>query len=140
MAVEICSHKWDLLSLIGLLSFAAKVVPPGRTFLRRMIDLSTSLSSLDSAVTLTDSFIKDMWWHSFIELWNGHSLQLYIDSAGSVGYGAYFQGHWFNGMWCAGDMSKSIQWKELYPMVLAATTWGQLWTRRRILFSVIMKP
>ena len=139
--------KRELLSLIGLLSFAAKVVPPGRTFLRRMIDLSASLSSLDSTVTLTDSFSKDIvWWHSFIESWNGRSffmspkwlpntaLQLYTDSAGSVGYGAYFQGHWFNGKWCTGDMSKSIQWKELYPIVLAAATWGQLWTRKRILF------
>ena len=112
-----------------------------------MIDLSASLSSLDSTVTLTDPFFKDiMWWHSFIESWNGRSffmspkwlpntaLQLYTDSAGSVGYGAYFQGHWFNGKWCTGDMSKSIQWKELYPIVLAAVTWGQLWTRKRILF------
>ena len=32
--------KSELLSLIGTLSFAAKVVPAGRTFLRRMIDLS----------------------------------------------------------------------------------------------------
>ncbi len=32
--------KWDLLSLLGLLHHAAKVVPPGRTLLRRMIDTS----------------------------------------------------------------------------------------------------
>ena len=35
-----CS-KWELLSLIGTLSFADKVVPAGRTFLRSMIDLSS---------------------------------------------------------------------------------------------------
>ena len=34
--------KRDLLSLIGSLSFACKVVKPGRIFLRRLIDLSTS--------------------------------------------------------------------------------------------------
>ena len=34
--------KKDLLSLIGLLSFACKVIKPGRTFLRRLIDLSTT--------------------------------------------------------------------------------------------------
>ncbi len=36
-----CSKR-NLLSLIGKLAFAAKVVPPGRTFLRRLIDLSTT--------------------------------------------------------------------------------------------------
>ena len=40
------------LSLIGHLSFAAKVVPPARTFLRRMIDLSSSQPTLDSTITL----------------------------------------------------------------------------------------
>ena len=35
--------KRELLSLIGSLSFAAKVVKPGRLFLRRLIDLSTSV-------------------------------------------------------------------------------------------------
>ena len=32
--------KRELLSLLGMLHHAAKVVPPGRTFLRRMIDTS----------------------------------------------------------------------------------------------------
>ena len=139
--------KRDLLSLIGLLSFAAKVIPPGRTFLRRMIDLATTMASLDTTITLTASFTQDLtWWHDFIDTWNGRSffmspkwlpntaLELYTDSSGSIGYGAYFQGHWFNGKWCANDLPKSIQWKELYPIVLAAATWGHLWSTKRILF------
>ena len=36
--------KRELLSLIGKLSFAAKVIRPGRIFLQRLIDLSTSVS------------------------------------------------------------------------------------------------
>ena len=36
--------KRELLSLIGSLAFAAKVIPAGRIFLRRLIDLSTSAS------------------------------------------------------------------------------------------------
>ena len=31
-------------------------------------------------------------------------------------------------------MPKSIQWKELYPIVTAAATWGHLWSTKRILF------
>ena len=42
--------KQQLLSLIGTLSFAAKVVPPGRTFLRRMIDLSTTVRGLSQHI------------------------------------------------------------------------------------------
>ena len=36
--------KRELLSLIGLLQHAAKVVVPGRTFVRRLINLSSSRS------------------------------------------------------------------------------------------------
>ena len=139
--------KRELLSLIGLLSFAAKVVPPGRSFLRRMLDLAHSQPLLDSTVTLTDPFFKDLhWWHSFLESWNGRSflmsprwlpnsvLRLFTDSSGSIGYGAYFQGHWFNGRWPQHVLHRSIQWKELFPIVLAAATWGPQWSTKRILF------
>ena len=44
--------KRDLLSLIRLLSFAAKVVKSGRTFLRRLIDLSSSVSRLSHHISL----------------------------------------------------------------------------------------
>ena len=39
-------RKRDLLSLIGFLAFACKVVKPGRIFLRRLIDLASSVDSL----------------------------------------------------------------------------------------------
>ena len=31
-------------------------------------------------------------------------------------------------------MPKSIQWKELYPLLLTAATWGHLWLTKHILF------
>ena len=45
--------KRELLSLIGSLSFASKVVKPGHMFMRRLIDLSTSVSLLHHHLTLT---------------------------------------------------------------------------------------
>ena len=139
--------KQQLLSLIGTLSFAAKVVPPGRTFLRRMIDLSTTVRGLSQHIVLDTNFKRDLaWWSEYLTSWNGASfflqpqwslapdLTLYTDSSGTIGFGAYFQGSWFQGHWDEEDAPKSIQYKELYPIVLAAHTWGAQWRRKKVLF------
>lgn len=47
--------KRELLSLIGSLSFTAKVIPAGRLFLRRLIDLSTSVPKLHHRIKLNAS-------------------------------------------------------------------------------------
>ena len=52
--------KRELLSLIGKLSFAAKVIPAGCIFLRRLIDLSTSVKKLHHHITLTASVRADI--------------------------------------------------------------------------------
>ena len=138
-------RKQELLSLIGTLSFAAKVVPAGSTFLRRMIDTATTVPSLQDDIQLSESFRLDLeWWQAFATPWNGRSfflrpgwtpspdLELYTDSSGSIGYGAYCQGSWFNGHWSQEQLHHSIQWKEVYPIVLAVSVWGRRWTTLRI--------
>ena len=52
--------KRELLSLVGTLSFAAKVVPPGRTFIRRLIDLSCIVESLDGTITFDEDARPDI--------------------------------------------------------------------------------
>eukprot|EP00731_Ephydatia_muelleri_P014011 Em0007g1321a len=102
--------KRELLSLIGKLSFAAKVVPAGRLFLRRLIDLSTTVRKLHHHISLNAEARADIrWWDSFLPSWNGvamfldpewtaaDSLQLYTDASGSLGFGAYFNCAWFRG-------------------------------------------
>ena len=55
--------KRELLSLIGSLSFAAKVVQPGRTFLRCLLDLSCTVHRLDTSLSLSDEAKLDIqWW------------------------------------------------------------------------------
>ena len=105
-----CSKR-ELLSLIGTLSFAAKVVPAGRTFIWRLIDLSTAASAMSARIAIDEEARLDIaWWHRFAADWNGKSffhdqpwsrspdLQLFTD-ASSEGYGGYFQGDCFIEKW-----------------------------------------
>ena len=138
--------KRDLLSLIGKLAFACKVVPPGRIFLRRLIDLSTTVGPLHHHVTLNHEARADLrWWLRFLPPWSGTSLfleshwspapdmELYTD-ASNLGYGAYWAGKWFNNTWTTPQAHHTIAWKELFAILVACSTWGALWARKRIVF------
>ena len=66
--------KRDLLSLIGQLQHACQVVKPGRSFFRRMIDLSTTVRELHHFVCLNEGFRSDLEWWAMFTGWNGVSL------------------------------------------------------------------
>ena len=67
--------KRELLSLLGVLNHACKAVWQGRSFLRRLIDLASSVRKLDHFVCLNASAQSDIcWWHHFAESWNGISM------------------------------------------------------------------
>ena len=59
---KVHQKKKDLLSLIGSLSFACKVVKCGRFFLRRLIDLSTTVHSLLHHISINSEARKDIQW------------------------------------------------------------------------------
>ena len=94
------SRKRDLLSLIGSLSHACKVVRAGCA-LRKLIDLSTTAKQLDHFVRLNQDACLDIeWWACFIQPWNGVSLIETVmikqpgfivvsDASGSWGCGAF---------------------------------------------------
>ena len=64
--------KRELLSLIGKLSFAAKVVPAGRLFFRRLINLSTKARRLHHYLHINAASRMDiLWWKEFLPIWNG---------------------------------------------------------------------
>ena len=67
--------KRELLSLIGKLSHACKVVQAGRIFLRRMIDTSMKARNSDHWVRFYAEFQADlMWWEGFLSSWNARSM------------------------------------------------------------------
>ena len=60
-------RKRELLFLIGKLSIACKVVPSGRIFLHRLIDLSTSVEKLHHPLPLMQEAKLDLkWWLDYL--------------------------------------------------------------------------
>lgn len=144
------SYKWcrkkDLQSLIGLLHHACKVVWPGRTFLRRMINLISCFRNDSHPIRLNGEFKKDLhWWLDFFSQWNGIIFFLFpdlvpppkfsvgSDASGTIGYGAHMNSEWYNRQWIPHQLCLSIAYKELFPVVLAAELWGVQWSWQRIL-------
>ena len=63
-----------------------------------------------------------------------HHLELYTDASSTVGFGAYWDGAWFSQPWPSLLMSKPIDWKELYAIIMACEVWGKHWRGKRLLF------
>ncbi len=139
--------KHQLLSLIGKLAFACKVIPAGRIFLRRLLDTAHSVEGLEEQVAITKETVLDVrWWLRFASDWNrvaffiepswtpAHEFNLFTDATGHLGYGAYWNGHWFSKTWSSNLLDMSIEWKELYAIVMACETWGKHWSGKRLLF------
>ena len=58
-------------------------------------------------------------------------LDLYTD-ASNTAIGGFYNGHWFVEL--VANLEHSINWRELYAVVLAAATWGSQWRGKQILF------
>ena len=130
----------SLQSVIGSLSFVCKAVPPGRAFLRRLIDLTLGVKHAWHKIRLTkgarcDLKMWDVFLHNFNgsaiipeQFWcEGRDLQFFTDASGEIGFGGYFRGEWFQGRWPAACKSAkhSIAWLEFFPVVVAVVVWGE---------------
>ena len=95
-----------LQSLIGSLNFLCKAIAPGRTFLRRLIGLTTGLNKPFHTVRISKGARLDLLiWLQFLINFNGVSafrslhwesnevLALFTDAAAGIGFGAYFGGN-----------------------------------------------
>ena len=140
--------KRAILSLVGTLQHATKIVRPGRTFLRRMYMTASKVRELHYFVHLSKEFRSDLsWWHVFLDNWNGLSLMRYMkatprhhysiqtDASGTWGCGAYFQGHWLQWKWPAQWVPVNIMAKELAPIVLSCCVWGPRLAKHSVLFE-----
>ena len=141
----VCRRK-ELESLISLLNHACKVVRPGRSFIRHLIDLlhqTGSRPSGDSWIILNSACRADLaWWTKLVEMWNGKSflqlthflptVELTTDSSGTWGCGAWYKQSWFQVSWDHRADEFSIATKELIPIVLAGEVWRLGWHGSRM--------
>ena len=145
--------KRDLLSLIGKLSFACKVIRPGRIFLRRLIDVSTKVDRLHHHIDLDSEARADIkWWVDNIHHLNREAtilqpditlnahLMLYTD-ASDLGLGAIFGGKWIQSSWPYNiSDTTSIDYRELLAIIASCLTWGHHWRGKRILIYTDNQP
>jgi hypothetical protein len=127
----------ELQSLVGLLNFATAVVIPGRTFLRRLYDLTVGIKKQSHVIRLTVSARADLeGWYLFMRTFNGKSLflfdnvissdsiKMFSDAAASVGFAAVLGSRWIADSWRPEFQSHHINTLELFPIVLAVELWG----------------
>ena len=138
-------RRRQLESLIGLLHHACQVVRPGRTFLRRMIDLLKTPSATKGHhhIRLNAGFRADLgWWNAFVERWNGVSILpdrerlgavvVTSDASGGWGCGAWSESEWFQWQWTEEAREFHISFKELFAENLACATWAESWRGRKV--------
>ncbi len=142
--------KRDLLSLLGHLNFAMRIIPQGRSFVSRLLDLSKTVKELHETIILDPGCLSDIrFWSLFLDEWNGisffyndksetsASIEFFTDAAPSVGFGGFFKGEWFSEAWPKEMLNlpsacKSTALFELYPIVVASLLWGSKWSRKQI--------
>ncbi|KAG1927366.1 proline-rich protein 36-like [Pimephales promelas] len=106
-----CSKR-ELLSMLGHLNFAMRIIPQGRPFISHLLFLASSVHALEDLISITPACRDELGlWITFLKQWNGLSffykdlisspldIQLFTDAAPSVGFGGFYQGRWFASTW-----------------------------------------
>ncbi|XP_041102689.1 uncharacterized protein LOC121313986 [Polyodon spathula] len=149
--------KRDLLSLLGHFNFAICIIPQSRTFISRLLALSSSAKNLNPHIKIPAEARKDIeMWINLLSNWNGlslfyddfisapHDLALFTD-ASSTGFSGFQGSEWFFSAWPPEiqtllPQEKSTALLEIYPIVAAALLWGHQWSRKSIIFFSDNKP
>ena len=126
------------------------MVPPGRPLLQRIIQLTHKVTKPHHHIKFNAGFREDIRiWQVFLSKWNGcnffmqsewgtsETLRLYTDAASTLAFGGIYGNQLFQGTSALDQMVScpgiSIDWQELYTIVIACKIWGKHWSRRRII-------
>ena len=144
------TSKKELERLGGFVSYCSYVVRGGRTFSRRIFDLSASYSRRSSKIPLSDAIKDDLqWWASFCDVFNGRACIIrethpvpMLSDASFMGFGAWLGKDWIFGVWdkttpspidpgCghqaeppSAGIPRNINVCELWPIVVGLKRWG----------------
>lgn len=136
----------DLQSVIGKLSWAAAVVP-ARAFLRRLIDLLSTVHKQHHYITLTGSARRDLQiWNNFLYNYNGITFFRSIhynnldtinmcSDASLQGFGATFMRSWIQERYPPSWSRHHITILELYPVYVMLALFGRQITNSNVCFS-----
>ena len=126
-----CTEQ-ELQSLCGVLLWAGRCVPAGRTFLSRLL-FPLRGSDCPKVLAVTADMKEDIaWWSEFMASWNGVSLipsspwghQLFTDATPEAG-GACYGSACFNFRFPPA-VSHHINYKELFTLALAVHAFAPL--------------
>ena len=122
--------------MVGLLQWAARVIRPGRTFLRRLIDLGTTVTAPHERVKITPAVCDDLLlWKTFLDAYNGIAFMSYrvvppdksilfaSDAAGNHGFAALLPPSWAMATWPAALKHLPIHIKEILAVYLGLFLW-----------------
>jgi hypothetical protein len=145
--------KRELQALVGKLSFAARVVRPGRIFLARLLDTLRAHHHMHGSwpIAISADCVADIsWWRRFVSRWNGTHLlydelwqqpdvlQLWTD-ASLLGYGAVCGLRYMSVPWSPEQLAVaaraervSMPYLELFAIVAAAAAWSGQWRGQRV--------
>ena len=108
--------------------------------MRRLLNLISGVKKSYYKIRITSGAKRDLlMWKRFLTEFNGvtffqsnewfdtDSIMLFTDAAGSIGFGAYYQGKWAQGKWPAWVLKRrlSIAALELFPIYVAIKVWGK---------------
>ena len=141
-------RKKELQSLVGRLVHAARCVPAGRAFSRRLVELANTAAAPLHWLRITAEARADMrWWAAFLPSWNGTAPLMdprgadggqpafHTDSARS-GMGAWSGSRWWAVSWPPGFVdaaAPSMTYLEMIPLLVACLVWGPSWRGCRVL-------
>ena len=115
-------------------------------FIRRLIDLASTVSSLNHRINLNSEAKADInWWLEFLPEWNGTAiihptpvtsiqLKLFTDAC-DAGFGCVYGSHWAYASWgweWRPTKICHINVRELFATWAAIYTWGDEWVNQEV--------
>lgn len=139
--------KRQLQTLVGKLQWAAQVIRGGRTHVRHLIALLKKVARPNHHIRISSSARRDIcFWADCCSQFNGTAyfvedrpvpLQMLSTDACLEAGAGFYGGDFFYTAWevdFPGVQPRSIFFKEMFTLLLAAERWAHLWQNQRIVF------